>query len=217
MTAYIAGLKTLCILVDESIDAFADIRFKMGIKGTRRTMRHCPRKAAALTPRILMAMKAHLRPEVSRDLVSWSAITLGFACMARKSNLVPESSGKFDPDCQLCRSNIEIAADKSCLTITLTWSKTNQDMDRELVIPVLALPGSPICPVAAYCAAVSAVPARGNGVCPAFAIPAPKGAIDKKPVALSYAMLTADLKRLLKLAGFDESLFSSHSIRRHHA
>ena len=159
--------------MDEPIEAFADIRFKMGIKGTRRLMRHCPRQAAALTPRILLAMKAHVRPEIIRDVVSWSAITLGFACMARKSNLVPDSSGKFDPDRQLCRSNIAIAADLSCLTITLTWSKTNQDMSRELVIPVLALPDSPICPVTAYCTAVHVVPARGRGVCPAFAIPAP--------------------------------------------
>ena len=80
-------------------------------------------------------------------------------------------------------------------------------------MPVLAMPQHPLCPVAAYLAAERAVPnPGGDKLWPAFAIP-PVGRA-KRPAALSYPMLSAYLKQWLTQAGYDASLFSSHSIRR---
>ena len=214
IASYMAGLKTLSILIEAPVDVFSHIHVKLGLKGIRRLKLHTPKQAKALSPAIMLAMQKLVDTSKPRELAAWAAISLGFACFMRKSNLVPNAASSFDPKRQLCRSDVQVAEHHSCLTVRVKWSKTNNFASRQILVPVMALPGHPLCPVRAYLDALQAVPLdniRPSDVS-AFSIPPIRRTA--KHAALSYPMLTVYLKRWLSLAGYDESLFSTHSIRR---
>jgi hypothetical protein len=89
--------------------------------------------------------------------------------MSRKSNLVPNSVKSFNPNKQLCRSNIEINSKKIyILLINTSWSKTIQFGELNLVVPLISIPDSPLCPVKAYHNMISLVPTANNS--PAFCL-----------------------------------------------
>ena len=86
--------------------------------------------------------------------------------MSRKSNLVPNSVKTFNPNKQLCRSNIKINSEKIILLINISWSKTVQFGEQNLVVPLISIPDSLLCPVKAYHNMISLVPTSKNS--PAF-------------------------------------------------
>ena len=63
-----------------------------------------------------------------------------------------QTSEKFDPKKQLCRSDVVVG--NNGLLVTIRWSKTNQFGGRAHVVPLVAIPGSPLCPVGAVYADV---------------------------------------------------------------
>jgi hypothetical protein len=51
---------------------------------------------------------------------------------------------------ELCRKNFTFDEKRNVLMITLQWSKTIQFGERTLVIPLVSIPDSPLCPVQGY-------------------------------------------------------------------
>ena len=127
-----------------------------------------------------------------------------FTRISRKSNLVPNSVKTFNPNKQLCRSNIEINSEKNILLINISWSKTIQFGERNLVVPLISIPDSPLCPVKAYHNMISLVPTSKNS--PAFYL--------FKVLPVIYFQFQKVLKSLIKSIGKDPDEFSSHSFRR---
>ena len=80
-----------------------------------------------------------------------------FILKARLANIVPRSRKCFDPSRNLTRS--DVATNQYGLIVTFKCTKTIQFGERQLHIPLLRLPGSPICPVSAYQRMVRLVPA----------------------------------------------------------
>jgi hypothetical protein len=74
------------------------------------------------------------------DATFWCLFLHAFFLMSRKSNLVPNSVKTFNPNKQLCRSNIEINSEKIILLINISWSKTVQFGERNLVVPLISIP-----------------------------------------------------------------------------
>ena len=97
-----------------------------------------------------------------------------------------------------------------CLLVFLKWRKTNQESKKDIKIPIMAVPGSSLCPVATYRAAVEAVKVEPSG--PAFV--AKRGRNAAPPVPLTYSQLQEDMRLFLNKAGYHSQLFSSHSMRR---
>ena len=76
--------------------------------------------------------------------------------MARKSNFLPTAVKTFDPIKQLIRKDIQVSGD--ILDVNIKWSKARQ-FGHSRQVPILAMPGSCLCPVTAYKNIISKVAA----------------------------------------------------------
>ena len=119
--------------------------------------------------------------------------------------MVPPSASAFSKHKHLQRKNIAVTS--WGLLVVFNWSKTIQCGERSLAIPVISIPGSPLCPVAAFSRMCKLVPASCTG--PAFLIPK-----NGKLETLTYTSYVGHLRRLSVLAGYNADQFSGHSFRR---
>ena len=116
---------------------------KLIVRSLRRVLGDAREQKLPITPEILL----RLRPTLTADSDSgfWAAMLMGFYSFFRKSNLVPKSAKDYDPSKTLLRKNIIVRS--WGLVICVTWSKTIQFKERQLLIPVLRLPADhPLCP-----------------------------------------------------------------------
>ena len=77
--------------------------------------------------------------------------------MAPLANIVTRSRQCVDPSRHLTRR--DIATNQHGLIVTFKCTKTLQFGERKLHIPLVRLPGSPLCPVSAYHRMIRLVPA----------------------------------------------------------
>ena len=202
---YISGVRTLHTLTDVAYGAEGSIELKLTIRGLRRLKGHLPRQAAPLTPHILRRMYYELDFSRPVDVVMWALMLVAFFTMSRKSNLVTTGRDKFNPNKQLCRSDI-LVGDKG-LVVVFRWSKTNQFHSRVHLVPVLAIPGSVLCPLAAYKRMLSMLP--GEASSPAFFI-----MVGGEACSVTYYLLQSFIKKGVAKLGLEPKMFSSHSLRR---
>ena len=198
---YICGVKMLHSLTDTPSPAFEALELKLALRGLSRLNPHCPKQASPITPKILLQFFGQLDLGNPEHMVFWSLFLIAFFTFARKSNLVQTGNQHS----QLLRQDVKVGS--RGLLITFNWSKTIQFGERKLVIPVVAIPQSVLCPVAAYKSMCHQVPAPREG--PAFVLPHRSGS---SPV--SYAYYQAFLRRIVSKVGLDSRAFSSHSFRR---
>ena len=158
-----------------------------------------------MTPEILAELSGLVNVLVTKQLVVWIGILVGFYCMFRKSNLVPCSGVKFDPTQQLCRDNFTRM--KDCYLATVYWSKTIQYHDCALDIPLLENPDKRICPVFWLDYYFSVVPAHSFNAALCYY----KG---RNLCNLNYTQFTEQMCTWLEVLGYWKEVFSSHSLRR---
>jgi len=150
-------------------------------------------------------MVENLSQDSPTDATIKALFLLSFFLFLRKSNSVPDSVSAFDPTKQLVRGDCRRMGDY--LFVFSKWSKTNQFGRRSRGVPLLPLPGSILCPVAAYENMCRLSP--GVDTDPAFFFKT-KGVV----TPVTYAVFQRRLKASVKAIGLDPSLFSSHSFRR---
>ena len=85
------------------------------------------------------------------------AFLFTFLLMAPLANIVTRSRQCVDPSRHLTRR--DIATNQHGLIVTFKCTKTLQFGERKLHIPLVRLPGSPLCPVSAYHRMIRLVPA----------------------------------------------------------
>jgi hypothetical protein len=100
-----------------------------------------------MTPHVLLLIKCPLNLSQVDDMMFWAACLVGFFGLLRKSNLFPPSLGEFSSSKHLCRSSFHRVPNG--YDIHILWSKTIQRRERVLIVPLVAIPGHPLCPVAA--------------------------------------------------------------------
>ena len=162
-----------------------------------------PHQAAPVSPSILLEIFNLLDVSKPVDAVFWSLFLFAFFTLARKSNLVADLVTRRGR--QVLRRDVSPSADG--LLVIFYWTKTLQDRSRALHIPLVSIPGSPLCPVQAYLNMICLVPAAPSK--PAFVLPT-----SKSVRAVSYADFMLVLRKLVALIGLDPSKFSTHSFRR---
>jgi len=202
---YINGVRVFHLLNDKPLDVFSSADLKLTMRGIFRLKMHQPRQAQPLTLDLLLAMSRFVDKSHPKQLVMWTAILLAFFCLLRKSNYLVDSGKPFDSGRQLCRRDVVLG--QGCILVNIKWSKAIQFGNKILQIPILAIPNSVLCPVDNYSAMLTAVPARPED--PAFCV---GRQASRSPI--SYTDFQVFLKRLVALAGWDPSVFSSHSLRR---
>ena len=202
---YVGGVRKLYLIMGYNPPDITDYMYKLTIKGATRGLDHVVKRASPITPEILVDMFEKVNLQDIKQVVIWVAILLGFYSFFRKSNLVPESSVRFDPWKQLCRKNIYRWAHMYVLRVF--WAKNIQFRERELIIPLVPNPDKRICPV--FWVSYMLVKVPGVGDDPALSIP--RGG---KNCALSYRQLTTWFKSWVAACGLNAKHFSSHSLRR---
>ncbi len=203
--SYVGGVKVLHIWHGYDIQPFAHVSLTLMIRGIARNKRHVPHQSLPFTPHLLHQIHQRVDFHSPLEVTIWTAMLFGFFLMCRKSNLVPDAASRFDPAKQLTRQDVTSSGDR--LLVRIKWSKTIQFGRRVHSVPLLSVPGSVLCPVAAYHHMCSLVQGQGNS--PLFMIPKSKGL---QP--LTYHMLQKTLRSWVGSTGRDPTLYSTHSLRR---
>ena len=103
------------------------------------------KKAPPVTPVILSDIYKYVNLQEDLEALCYAGLVLGFCLFLRRSNLVPESEDKFNPDEQLTRGDIW---QYTWLTmVDIRWSKTDQFKDRVLNLPLVPAKNKTICAV----------------------------------------------------------------------
>jgi hypothetical protein len=204
---YISGVKLLHLFLDKEYPQFDSFHLKLVLKGLSRTKPHCPKQAQPINPKLLCDMFEIFNHKNSYDATFWCLFIHAFFLMFRKSNLVPDSVRSFNGVKQLCRKNFTFDKDSGILLVKIKWSKAIQFGERELAIPLLPIPDSPLCPVQAYLNMISLVGVSQDS--PAFSIL--KG---KKTQPVMYRQFQSVLKQTITLLGKHSDDYSTHSFRR---
>ena len=199
---YLSGVRTLHLLTNVTPPTNSEFETRITIRGLRRRMKHCPKQAVPLTPLIMGQIHEMLNFKKKTDIVFWATILLGFFTMFRASNLVPKTIKKFSALKNLTRKNIQF--NKVGMLVNVSWSKTIQFHDKQMEIPVFAIPNSILCPIKAIKRVLKISRATANG--PLL------GISNKCPY--TYYMLQKRLKEFGKKVGIKRGRLSTHSMRR---
>ena len=173
-------------------------------RGVRRLLGDSSASKLPITPSILLGIRTLLSFDLSFHVAFWAACLVAFFSFFRKSNLLPESLGSYDPNKQLSVHNISFNSEG--VIIKVSWSKTIQYQDRVLQIPLPFIQSSPLCPSTALWLAsrvnkgrhLSPFQFQNNGL----------------PSILTYPVFVKFLKQCLDGLGFPSHQYSGHSFRR---
>ena len=177
-----------------------DVEIRLTLRGLNKTLIHPVKQAQPLTPDVLTDLLPFLNLNKRANLVFWGMLLVSFFSMLHKSNLVPDTVEGFDPIKQLTRGHVVFRQD--IIILKATWTKTIQNRERVLEIPIFPIPGSHLCPVTAVKAILLK---KGKLTQPLFGL--------GNWVSFTYNQFQTKFRRVLKKAGYRERAFSSHSMR----
>ena len=173
------------------------------LQGLKRRLAKTPFFVMPINPRILLLMYEHLDMSKPCDLALWCSFLVAFYGLFRKANIVPES-GPLDPRQTLTRDHITLDRVNKVVYIRVTFSKTIQFCQRDLIIPIPSN-DSPALDLFRHMEKLFDT-ISAPGTAPAFSF--------SKNVYVTYKGFTNRLKDLLTRAGLSPKLYSGHSFRR---
>ena len=187
-------------------ETFPDHDFDVNntLHGLKRELSHTVFQALPITPSILRSLFAGLNMSKPKDLALWCSYLVTFFCLFRKSNSVPKSSKQMDMKRTLQRKHIRVDLAANIVYVHVTFSKTIQFGQRDLIIPIPGNEDAALDPVRHLHALFELCPCPQDS--PAFTYSATS--------CITYSAFTTSLKQLLQKAGHNPSLFSGHSFRR---
>ena len=200
---YINGLKSVQKLLN--LPPFIESpRLQLVLRGLKRTMRHCIRQAAPITPAMLLRMSKFVRS--TTDVVCFTALLVGFNLFLRKSNLVPDSCSSFDPLKQLTRQDLRCS--KSVFLVSISWTKTIQFQERTLLLPLLRHSKKELCTHSWLRRMLSKIPATPADSLRSLLL------TWKKTIPLSRRTLLMKLRLWIRKLHMQPGSYSLHSLRR---
>lgn len=189
-------------LLGFSVDHINTFLLNLSLRGLSRLKPYCVRQAHAITPDHLIQMSTVLNLEDPSDSVYWCLFLFAFFLFARKSNLVPSTQKDFKNKKFLLRNDVKPGLDH--LVVSMRWSKTIQFGERVLETPLIAIPGSILCPIAAFKCMCKKVKAKKGD--PLFTLP--------NNSYINYKKFQNKLRHLILAINLDPYCFSTHSFRR---
>ena len=177
------------------------------LSGLKRCKGMSVQQMLPITPQILLRLHACIDFKSSFHVAMWAAMLFMFFTFFRKSNVLPISAAKFDTAKQVTRNHIRCL--HGALLVTVNWSKTIQYCQRQLSIPVSAVPGSKLCPVQAFKQLLQLVqvPANFHAFC--------YFNLSGDCVPLTYTVFVAQLRYWLAKIGISNTKdYCTHSFRR---
>ena len=114
------------------------------LRGIKRHLGDAVIRKEPITPDMLKSILAALDISSPRGAAVWAACCLMFFGLLRRSNVMVQNNGGFDPEKQLRRRDLVFTHEG--LRVHLLWSKTIQFKERTLTIPYPWRKGHRLCP-----------------------------------------------------------------------
>ena len=202
---YLSGVKMLHIFLGYEYTFTENFHLHLTLRGIERILSHVPKRAKPITPAILLAIQESSSSFSSLQHTVFSCGLVLFFTLARAGSILPASQNT--PAHQFLTSD-RVNFSKEGMLITLIHTKNIQFGRRRLHIPLISSP-SKLCPVAAYLASTSLLPAPLPAT-PAFVF------LDKGRIRwLTSSIFIHEFRRLLVSAGIADAMgFTGHSFRR---
>lgn len=182
------------------------------VRGLERKFSNPVRKMAPITPNILLSLVQYPGNIFGNE---WKIFTVIrslyihlFLSMLRLDNMVPQSTGSFNCNVQLVWGRVGRLGQGVVLKAIHT--KQIQDRRRVLEVPLVAKPGSEVCPVAAFQKLLD-IPGYPRGENdPVYNVPGKSGGW----VPLSRYQVVTVLEAQIRKLGLDPALYKPHAFRR---
>ena len=198
---YISGVEIMHHLLGYSTANINEFLINLALRGISRQNPHLVKQAKPVTPEILMSIHEVLDFSIKSDVVYWCLFLFAFFLFARKSNLVLDLDNYVNKKF-LLREDIQIC--ENTLIVNVKWSKTIQFGERLLKIPLIEIPGSILCPLAAFSSMCQKVHAKNSDAL--FSLP--------KRKCITYSQYQSKLREVIAKIGLNPEEYSTHSMRR---
>ena len=106
------------------------------LQSIKRKLAKVPFQVLPITRDILCSMYNYIDIRKPADLALWCSYLVSFYCLFRKANVAPKSLSKFDSVRELSRKKLTFVENDNVVLVYNNWSKTNQFMNRDVVIPL---------------------------------------------------------------------------------
>ncbi|KAK3257901.1 hypothetical protein CYMTET_33022, partial [Cymbomonas tetramitiformis] len=210
--SYLAGVRSLHLQQGVEWTPVAH-RFWVAaaLQGVRRRWDRPAKPVMPITLRDLARMAEFADMESITGLALWAAILVGFYRLFRKDNLTVGKSQAWNARGALVREDVLFAEAGDVVWIRVRHSKTIQCGERYHWVPLVAVPGSRLCPVEALRRLMLATEGLPEEA-PLFQVEGrgKRGAL----VPMAHAALVAGLKSLAVQVGLDPARYAGHSLRR---
>ena len=103
------------------------------------------KKAPPVTPELLAGIFQQVNIQSDQEVAAYAALVVVFTLFPKKSNLVPDSGESFNPKEQLCVEDVKIQ--NKMEVVEIKWSKTLQNRQKELLLPLVPAKHKVICAV----------------------------------------------------------------------
>ena len=200
---YVSAINRLHDYYGHHVNFRETFLIKLVLAGIKRQLGDCTIQKIPLTPCQLLCMFASLDMDNSLIHALWCGIILCFRTLLRKSNIVPDSSHTSGHI--LLRKDVVFTDNGMILEVHST--KTIQYHERVLRIPVMSIPGSPLCAVSLLKEHFAKFPMPPNSMLLYKSTPV-------GPQAIVYRELLSFLKDLVKCIGLNPNDVGLHSLRR---
>ncbi|KAK3236893.1 hypothetical protein CYMTET_52997 [Cymbomonas tetramitiformis] len=210
--SYLAGVR--CLHLQQGVE-WTPVAHRfwvaVALQGVRRQWDRPAKPVMPITLRDLARMAEFTDMESITGLALWAAILVGFYGLFRKDNLTVGKSQAWNARGALVREDVLFAEAGDVVWIRVRHSKTIQCGERYQWVPLVAVPGSRLCPVEALrwlMLATEGLPEEA----PLFQVEGrgKRGAL----VPMAHAALVAGLKSLAVQVGLDPARYAGHSLRR---
>lgn len=204
---YISGVRLLHKYIGVECASLYSFELDLMLRALDITLIHVPNQRLPLTYRILLQLCHICTGLGTTGLVLKCAYLFGFFGLLRQSNLAPNHQRAFDYRRHTCRGDVMFHYPG--LVIIQKWSKTAQTGGTPHLIPLPAIPGSPLCPVAAYTDMLQVVPTRHDNDPLLYTVGG-----HRQLLPLTTRCLRSSFTIMMDSLGYNASRYSLHSLRR---
>ena len=176
------------------------------LQSLKRKIARVPFQVLPITPKIFMDMYNFIDISKPCDIALWSSFLVCFYCLFRKANVAPKNFDSFNSHKELSRRKFCFLEAEEMVLVYSNFSKTNQFMNRDSVIPLLKHDVRALDPIF-HLKLLFLVDMSEDF--PAFSY-FENGRVQ----CITYTVFTKRLKTLLELSGYSPKLYSGHSMRR---
>ena len=208
---YVGGIRNLQQMAGYPIPSPQSPNYKLTMNGIKADLAKPVKRAMPIDIPTLTDISMLVNYDSEYQFAAYACILTGFYITVRSSNLVPTSTVRFNPHEQLTRWHVgfeQQPGQAKVVTFLIEWSKTNQNMENEMWIPVSRATEPEVCLVRVLKRYFDKVPASNSDPC--FCYHNQQG----KLKALTYAQLNKQLKEWVDATGRDGSRATTHALRR---